>query len=136
MLLQEFQNKFDNEIVKGQFVNAVWCSEKKVKGVVCRKVSYGVIRFVKYGNIKGVKVVGKVNVNEQCVIPNTLYYNTNTKNYYVQLATTNALVQKQEFFINGVECDKETYQTLVKPSDHSQSPVFRVKLENLLSLGN
>ena len=134
MLLQEFQNQFST-IKKGRFVKASWQSVKVVNGVEYKKVSNGVVRFVQYGNIKGVVVVGKVNVNEQCLIPSVLYYNTNTNNHYVQLSTTNVKVKNQTFYINGVECDKATYEMVIKPSNHSNSPVFRVKLENLISLG-
>ena len=134
MLLQEFQNQFQ-AIKKGQFIKASWQSVKVVNGVEYKKVSNGVVRFVQYGNIKGVVVVGKVNVNEQCLIPSVLYYNTNTNNHYVQFATTNVKIKNQTFYINGVECDKATYEMVVKPNNHSNSPVFRVKLENLISLG-
>lgn len=136
MLLQDFQNKYANEIKKGQFTKATWQSVKTIKGVEYKKVSKGVIRFVQYAHIQGVVVVGKVNTNENCLIPNTLYYNAKTNNYLVQLATTETKPHCQ-YYINGVEVDKATYELGNPPRQNSQaSPVFRVKLENLLELGN
>ena len=136
MLLQDFQNKFQNEIKKGQFTKATWQSVSIKNGVEYKKVSKGVVRFVQYGHISGVVVVGKVNVNEQCLIPNTLYYNSKTNNYLVQLATTEIKPQR-EYYINGVMVDKATFEQQNPPKNNNQaSPVFRVKLENLLELGN
>jgi len=136
MLLQDFQNKYNQEIKKGQFTKAKWQSVKVIKGVEYKKVSQGVVRFVQYAHIKGVVVVGKVNVNENCLIPNTLYYNANTNNYLVQLATTETKPHCT-YYINGVEVDKATFEQGNPPRQNSQeSPVFRVKLENLLELGN
>ena len=136
MLLQDFQNKYNQEIKKGQFTKAKWQSVKVINGIEYKKVSQGVVRFVQYAHIQGVVVVGKVNVNEQCLIPNTLYYNAKTQNYLVQLATTETKPHCQ-YYINGVETDKATYELGNPPRQNSQaSPVFRVKLENLLELGN
>lgn len=136
MLLQEFTNKYANEIKKGQFTKATWQSEKVLKGVAYKKVSQGVVRFVQYGNIQGVQVMGKTNPNEKCIIPNTLYHNTNTNNYLVQLATTETKPHCK-YYVNGVEVDKATFEQGNPPRKNSQpSPVFRVKLENLLELGN
>ena len=136
MTLQDFQNKYSNKIKKGQFTRATWQSVKVVKGIEYKKVSKGVVRFVQYGNIKGVVVVGKVNENESCLIPNTLYYNAKTNNHLVQLATTETK-PSCTYYINGVEVDKATFEKGNPPRQNSQvSPVFRVKLENLLELGN
>ena len=137
MLLQDFQNKYATEIKKGQFTRAKWQSVKVDKqGNEYKKVSNGVVRFVQYGNISGVVVVGKTNVNEQCLIPNTLYFNGKTNNYLVQLGTTDTKA-KSTYYCNGVEIDKATYELANPPRQNSQaSPVFRVKLENLLELGN
>lgn len=136
MLLQDFQTKYNSEIKKGQFTKATWQSVKNIKGVEYKKVSKGVIRFVQYAHIQGVVIVGKVNTNENCLIPNTLYYNAKTNNYLVQLATTETKPHCQ-YYINGVEVDKATYELGNPPRQNSQaSPVFRVKLENLLELGN
>lgn len=136
MLLQDFQTKYENEIKKGQFTKAKWQSIKIIGGVEYKKVSQGVVRFVQYAHIQGVVVVGKVNVNEQCLIPNTLYFNAKTNNYLVQLATTETKPHCT-YYINGVEVDKATFEQGNPPRQNSQaSPVFRVKLENLLELGN
>lgn len=137
MLLQDFQNKFATEIKKGQFTKATWQSVKTDKqGNEYKKVSNGVVRFVQYGNIQGVEVKGKVNVNEDCLIPNTLYFNAKTNNYLVQLGTTDTKA-KSTYYCNGVEIDKATYELANPPRNNpNPSPVFRVKLENLLELGN
>lgn len=136
MLLQDFQNIYTNEIKKGQFTKATWQSVKMVNGVEYKKVSKGVVRFVQYGHIKGVVVVGKVNTNEQCLIENTLYHNSKTNSYLVQFATTQIKPQCT-YYVNGVEVDKATFDLGNPPRKNSQaSPVFRVKLENLLELGN
>lgn len=135
MLVKEFQTKFANEIKKGEFIAATWKSEKVVNGDTCEKISKGVVRFVKYANINGVQVKGKTNPNEQAIIPNVLYHNTNTGSYLVQMATTNVKA-KCVYKVNGVEVDKATYETMVKPRQHNgDTIVFRVKVENLLSLG-
>ena len=137
MLLQDFQNKFATEIKKGQFTKATWQSVKTDKqGNEYKKVSNGVVRFVQYGNIQGVEVKGKVNVNEDCLIPNTLYFNAKTNNYLVQLGTTDTKA-KSTYYCNGVEIDKATYELANPPRNNpNPSPVFRVELENLLELGN
>ena len=135
MLLNEFQAKFQSEIKKGEFVSASWKSGKVINGDTYEKVSKGVVRFVKYGNINGVQVKGKVNPNEQTIIPNVLFHNTNTGSYLVQMATTNVKA-KCVYKVNGVEIDKATYEMANPPrKSNGETIVFRVKLENLLSLG-
>lgn len=130
MTIQELQNKIKN-IRKGTFTKATWKSEKMVNGVQCEKISNGVVRFVKYGNIKGVVVKG-VNNGENAIIENTLYQ-TSKGSLLVQMATTK-IKAHSTYKINGVEVDKATYETMVKPSNGARV-VFRVKLENLISLG-
>lgn len=136
MLLQNFKNKYENEIKKGQFTSAKWQSVKVDKeGNEYKKVSNGVVRLVQYSHIKGVEVKGKVNPNEEVIIPNTLYFNAKTNNYLVQLATTETKA-KSTYYLNGQEIDKETYELANPPRQGNPSPVFRVKLENLLELGD
>lgn len=136
MKVKEFQDIYNQEIKKGQYTKAKWQSVKMINGKEFKKISSGVVRFVEYGHINGVQVKGKVEVNNNCIIPNTLYYNSNTQNYLVQLATTN-VKPTSTYYINGVEVDKATYELENPPRQNSQaSPVFRVKLENLLELGN
>ena len=130
MLQKEFEQKI-NQIKKGTMVKATWRSEKMVNGVKCEKVSNGVVRFVKYANIKGVVVKGNNN-GEKAIIPNALYQASNGS-LLVQMATTN-IKTKSTYQINGVVVDKATYETMVKPNN-SKRVVFRVKLENLISLG-
>ena len=135
MEIEIFTNKYETEIKKGQFTRATWQSVKTTKdGNEYKKVSNGVIRFVAYGNIKGVEVKGKVNPNEECLIPNTLYHNTNTGSYLVQLAKTN-IKPTCVYYCNGEEITKEQYE-MANPSKPNPSEIFRVKLENLLELGN
>lgn len=117
---------------KGTFTKATWKSEKVVNGNQCEKISNGVVRFVKYSNIKGVVVKG-ANNGDKAIIENTLYQ-TSKGNLLVQLATTH-IKAKSTYKINGVEVDKATYETMVKPSNSGAKVVFRVKLENLISLG-
>ena len=125
--LQNFLKNYRN----GSFVKAIWRSEKMINGVKCEKVSNGVVRFVKYANIKGVVVKG-VNNGETSIIPNILYQTSNGSEL-VQMATTNVKAHSN-YKVNGVEVDKATYETYVKPSNGARV-VFRVKLENLLKLG-
>ena len=135
MNLQEFQNAYALA-KKGQFTKATWQSVSIVNGIECKKVSNGVVRFVQYGHIKNVVVVGKVNTNESCLIANTLYYNAKTNNYLVQLATTENKPHCK-YYLNGEEVSKEDFEKVKAPRQNSQaSPVFRVKLENLLAFGN
>lgn len=67
MLLKDFQTKL-NGIKKGKFIKATWKSEKSVNGDTYEKISNGVVRFVKYGNIKGVVVKGNSNSNGNSVV--------------------------------------------------------------------
>jgi len=130
MLLQDLQTKL-NGIRKGKFIKASWKSEKVVNGVKCEKISNGVVRFVKYGNIKGV-VVKNVGNGDNVVIKDILYKASNG-NYLVQFGKTK-IKAKSTYLINGAMVDKTTYETMVKPNNND-SPIFRVKLENLISLG-
>lgn len=130
MLLKDFQTKL-NGLKKGKYLKATWKSEKVVNGNNCEKVSNGVVRFVRYGNIKGVVVKGVSN-GESVVIKDILYKASNG-NLLVQFAKTNVKA-KSTYKINGNVVDKNTYETMVKPSNNN-SPIFRVKLENLISLG-
>ena len=137
MELEIFKNKYETEIKKGQFTKAKWQSIKTTKeGTEYKKVSNGVIRFVTYGHINGVEVKGKVNPNEETLIPNTLYHNTNTGSYLVQLAKTD-VKPTCTYYCNGEEITKEEYDIANPPKSYGNpSPIFRVKLENLLELGN
>lgn len=129
MLYNEFLQKI-SQIKKGVMVKASWKSEKSINGDTYEKISKGVVRFVKYGNIKGVVVKGNGN-GSSAIIPDILYQ-ANNGNYLVQMAKTHVKA-KCVYKINGVEVDKQTYETMVKPQ-RNDSPIFRVKLENLISL--
>ena len=130
MLLKDFQTKL-NGIKKGKFIKATWKSEKSVNGDTYEKISNGVVRFVKYGNIKGVVVKGNSNGNS-VVIKDILYQSSNG-GLLVQFGKTK-IKAKSIYKINGVMVDKTTYENHIKPNQND-SPVFRVKLENLISLG-
>lgn len=133
MTRQELQQALKT-IKKGKFVKATWKSEKIVNGIKYEKVSNGVVRFVKYANIKGVVVSGKTNTNETMVIPNILYHNTNTNCDYIQFATTKVKAHSV-YYKGGMVIDKATYETETKARpNNGNNPVFRVKLENLLAL--
>lgn len=135
MNLQEFQNAYA-QAKKGQFTKAKWQNIKVINGIECKKVSNGVVRFVQYSHIKGVVVVGKVNANESCLIANTLYYNAKTNNYLVQLATTETKPHCK-YYLNGEEVSKEDFEKVKAPSKNFQgNPVFKVKLQDLLEIGN
>lgn len=116
---------------KGAYTKATWKSEKEVNGIKCEKISNGVVRFVKYANIKGVVVKGASN-GDKAIIENVLYQ-TSKGNLLVQMATTN-IKAHSTYKVNGVVVDKATYETYVKPNSGARV-VFRVKLENLISLG-
>lgn len=136
MKTQELEQMFKNQqLKKGQFTKAKWQSITIKKGVEYKKVSQGVIRFVKYSHIKGVIVKGQINVNEQCLMSDTIYHNSNTNTDYVQLARTNHKA-KSTYYINGVEVDKATFEQGNPPRQGTPSPIFRVKMENLLEVGN
>ena len=122
------------KIKRGTFQSATWQSVKVVNGIECKKVSNGVVRLVPYSHIKGVVLRGKVNPNEVQLIDNILYYNKNTKNHLVQLATTKVKA-KSKYYLNGVEVTKSDYEALVPQRNNEDIKVFRVKLDNLIKLG-
>jgi len=121
-----------SKLKKGVYHSAVWCS----KNGLYEKVSKGVIRIVKYGNINGVEVKGNKNTNENVIIPNFVYFNKKTGNTLVQLAKTNnpKLKVKTTYKLDGVEITKEQYELANSPRKNYDSPIFRVKLENLLEI--
>lgn len=133
MKITELQ-AFYNNIRKGSFFKASWQSVKIIDGDEYKKVSQGVVRIVRYANIKGVQVKGNGNPSENCLIPNFLYHNANTGSDLVQLATTKVKA-KCVYFINGVEVSKQDFEKRNPSRKGNPSPVFRVKAENILSLG-
>lgn len=139
MDLQEMRDTINN-LPKGQFVNATWRSGNNGY----EKRSNGVVRLVKYGNIKGVVVKGKVNNNEtidtECPY---IYHNSKTKTITIQLSTIKGMKATCKYYYNGIEITKQQYEMVNKPRKPQLDPngkpiekvVFRVKLENLLSIG-
>lgn len=135
MNAQEITNAM-SAIKKGTFVKASWKSDKSVNGDTYTKVSNGVVRFVKYGHIKGVVVKGQTNVNENVDLNcEFLYHNGNTNNSLIQMATT-IHKAKCTYYLNGHQIEKDQYETVNPPRSVSPMVVFRVKVENLISLGN
>lgn len=126
-------------IKRGTFVKASWKTitigkDKKVY----TKTSEGVVRIVRYGNIKGVVVKGKPQPN--IVVDSEydcLYHNTLTQSILVQFATTKNPPKVISYECDGVKTTKEEYELVNPPRKRNDKMVvFRVKLENLLKLGN
>lgn len=135
MTIMEIE-KFFNTYHQGTFTKAMWKSEKVINGKTFTKTTKGVVRFVKYANIKGVEVKGKHNCNEITLDKwSYIVQNANTGNINIQIATT-TIKSHSKYYCNGVEIDKSEYEQSVKPRS-SQAPlvVFRVNIKNLISLG-
>ena len=131
MTIVELQNK---NLRHGVFHKASWKSEKVVNGVEYTKVSNGVVRIVKYRNIKQVKAKLSVKApsSKQWLIEDLLSYNQNTGNYLVSLGTTH-IKPSSKYYVNGKEVNKEEYEMVIKPNTND-SVIFSVKLENLISI--
>ncbi len=119
---------------KGTFIKAQWQSEKVIDSDTYTKKTNGVVRLVCYGHIKDVEVKGRVNENEIVIIPNILYHNNKTGKDYIQFATT-TIKPMVKYYLNGVEIDKVQYEQAIPPKNRKASPVFRLAIENLISLG-
>lgn len=146
MELKELQEKLQG-IKKGKWYKAVWKSEKNVNGTHCEKISTGTIRFCEYKNTKiakqkelekkqqnnGVVVAKKVNNNSMKVVIKDILYQSANGNLLISAKSTPHKA-KSVYKFNGEVVDKETYETLVKPSTNT-SGVFYIHLENLISLG-
>ena len=78
-------------------------------------------------------MVARANNGGNVIIKDILYQAKNGS-MLVSLKTTNHKAHST-YKINGVEVDKATYETMVKPSAYNDSGVFTIKLENLISLG-
>ena len=138
MTQQELQNVVNN-IHKGSFLKAIWKSEKEINGIKCEKISNGVVRLCNYENMAKTKekrangMVARASNGGNVIIKDILYQAKNGS-MLVSLKTTNHKAHST-YKINGVEVDKATYETMVKPSAYNDSGVFTIKLENLISLG-
>lgn len=130
MELQELETL--KNLKKGIYHKAIWKSGSNGY----EKVSNGVVRIVKYGNINGVMVKGNKNTIEKTLIADFVYFNENTNNVLVQLAKTNnpRLKAKTTYYLNGVEITKSEYEIANPPRKNYDSPIFRVKLENLIAI--
>lgn len=136
------QELIQTNIRKGAYIRATWKSEKEINGIKCEKISNGVVRFVNYENMASTKekrtngMVAK-KTNGGNVIIKDILYQANNGSMLVSMKTTKNQKQKTHstYKISGVEVDKATYETMVKPSAYNDSGVFTIKLENLISLG-
>ena len=137
MELQEIIERLAT-IKKGHYVNVGYETIKVVKklGITLKKTTHTTIRFVEYGHIKGVDVKHKPNPNEQW-LPTGLIYNTNTQQYYLQMATIKNSHKKgiTTYEMNGKVIDKETYNQYVKPSAKPIENIFRKNIKDIISLG-
>ena len=125
----------------GELFKAKWKSQTTTKeGVECLKISSGALRFAHYPNIKGVVVKGGDNTNNKTIIDSVLKYNSNTKNYLVQftLSINENHIVKTTYYINGKECDKETFEKInpKKPSVQKPEIVFYKKLQDVISIND
>lgn len=120
------------DLKKGVYHKASW---KSVTNNGYEKISVGVVRLVRYGSINGVEIKGKSNPNEKELISNMVYQNVNTGNTLVQLAKSKSPKHhtKVSYLLNGEEITKEEYELANPPKkSYGDSPIFRVKLENLI----
>ena len=134
MQLQDIIDLFtQNKIKKGKMVKVHYITTKGDYS----KETETVVRFVKYGNIKGVQPKGNGNSNDNYIIPNALIYNANKQEYYLIMATINTPYKaKVKYFYQGNEIDKATYDNGV-PSRPNTQPlvVFKKNIKDIISLG-
>lgn len=139
MTIQDIQKLFDSKTIKkGRYYLITYC--KVEKGYT--KTTTTKVRFVNYYNIKSVKESGKTptptSANTQVIIPHILTYNTNTQNYLVHCyKTPNSKAKVTYQDSNGKIITKEEYETVVPPKKKygNDSPVFQVKVQDIISLG-
>ena len=122
------------EIKKGQFVKVHYQTKSK-NGYV--KDTETVIRFVQYGHINGVQVAGKPNPNEKHIINDILIYNSNTNQYYLQMAIANTSYKPvvKYFDNNQNEISKQAYE-LANPKKSYQNivSVFRKNIVDIIDI--
>lgn len=134
MTLQEITKKLQ-EIKNGKFIKIHYVSEKNINGDIYTKDTKSVVRFVKYANIKGVMVKGKINPNEITIVPNTLYANTNTGNTLLQVATSE-VKPHVSYYRNGNEINKVEFENTIKSRTNGEKPVvFRININNIIAIG-
>ena len=137
MDLQEITNQIQTSIKKGELTNVHYQTSAK-KDPTYRKETKTVIRFVHYGNIKGVEVKGKPNPNETHIIPDILIYNKNTQQYYLQMAIfpSETIKPQVTYYHLDQEIDKATFET-IEPSKPRTQPlvIFRKNIKDIISLG-
>lgn len=133
MTLQEIKMVMAN-IKKGQMVKVHYQTKGKELGYT--KETQMVVRFVEYANINGVQAKGKANPNES-YDNNGIIYNSNTQEYYLQMATINTNYKPEtHYYLNGVEITKNEYE-IANPSKPRTQPlvVFRKNIKDIISLG-
>ena len=137
MTNQEFINLY-NQMKKGTLHTIVYV--KTEKGYT--KTTTMLVRFVNYFNTKAYKASGKQpnanptpNPNIITIIPHVLTTNTKTGNtlvhcYPIKNHKAKSVYQDQ----NGNTIDKATYEQVVKPKAHGDTPVFQINILNLVSI--
>jgi len=141
---------------KGKFVKASWKSNPKssaaFKDVLLEKHTTAVVQCgVNYANLSSVKIA--IGNNERGAVeplpwgewlqfPYTILHKGET---YLRLYPSQGFnhIPKSEFFVNGVQSTKQEFATYLTPSECKKlldpvasdiSPVFNIKLNNLLDI--
>ena len=131
---------------KGQYVKASWKSElKPLKDYIeecegIEKISRSVVRLgINYKNIKGVELStneSKSNNWYETILPNLLYKNINSGEYYIRLYVGKTKAKTIKFYQdkNGNVIDNLDLSKFRKSSSNDKLECFTIKLTNLLSL--
>ena len=102
-----------------------------------RKETKTIVRFVEYAHISGVVAKGKGNGNESHIIKNMVIYNSNTKKYYLQMATIKTNHKAEiNYFYNDQPITKADYDLANPPRPNAQPlVVFRKDIADIISIG-
>ena len=133
MTLKELQAKMET-IRKGAITNVHYITKKGDY----TKETKTLVRFVKYANIKGVQVAGKVNPNEtKNQVSEFLIYNAKTDKWYLQMATIKTNHKAQvKYYYNGNEITKAEYDMANPPRPNAQPlVVFRKDINDIIDIG-
>ena len=100
------------------------------------KVTTTYVRFVNYAHINGVQPKGKANANENHYLKDMIIYNSNTKRFYLQMATIKTNNQPTIVYYNGNNpITKSEYEMAVPPRPRTQPlVVFRKGIEDIISI--
>ena len=148
---------------KGKFVKCKWRSNPKgaaaFKDVLLEKHTTAVIQAgVNYANLSSVKqgIEDGTRFDVQSLPLGEWYIDSENKNWfpylilhkeelYLRLTVSKAFnhIPKSEFYVNGVQSTKQEFATYLTPSESKKlldpvaddiSPVFNIKLNNLLDI--